>query len=84
MPQLGIEMAEKPPRVGLPTPPEVECNFAERFQSVRKRWNNVERVYGLHEQTLYENSVPRGGRHRMKEESPLKRFQGELDIVALR
>jgi hypothetical protein len=32
IPELGVEMAEESPRGGLPSPPEIETHFPQRFE----------------------------------------------------
>jgi len=41
-------MTEELPRVWLPGPPEVQCDFSQRFQDFGEFWDDVERVYRLH------------------------------------
>jgi hypothetical protein len=48
MPEIGIQMPEKTPGIGLPSPPQVERYFTKGLKGFRKLRNNVEGMYRQH------------------------------------
>ena len=61
VPEIRVQVAEKPARARLPAPPEVKGDFTKRLEDLRQGGNNVESVNGLHGMTFVYNCAPGGG-----------------------